>query len=360
MDIRTNRIPFLGYQFVGWLLWGALLWVYMYRAVPPGTFVELGDWAIMMGLHIATANLTVFVVAPRMTFYCQRHRYRCAILVGILFLAAILLFAIGISIAMKSMTVNTGGPPSSDAEVVNQWQTLLVLFAGVKLGAMYYAALWARQALRLDKAQYAALERQLQGAIHEQTLERLNGQLVPHLINNLLDTLSYTVKWRPHKARFMVYAITQFTKAYSRLSKHSLILLTDELALLDLYIAVIHIRLGYRPCIKVDAVVRNSGVRCIPMLLILLVENMKKYAVLNDSSHPAEISVRVNEGRLVVRATNRKRHGTAAYSTHTGLQNLSDRLRLLWGEDACMKVRGLAEASETFSVEIGCRTELFA
>jgi len=360
MGICTNRIPFLGYQLVGWLLWGTLLWVYMYKAVPPHAFNELGDWAIMMGIHIATANLTAFVLGPRITSYCQRHRYRCAILVGTLFLAGIALFAVGLSMAMKSMTVHVAGHLSPDAEVINKWQTLLVLFAGVKLGAIYYAALWARQALRLDKVQYAALERQLQGAIDDRALERLNGQLVPHLVNNLMDTLNYTVKWRPHKVPFMVYAITQFTKAYSRLSRHSLMPLADELALLELYIEVIHIRLGYRPQIKVDAVVRNSGVCCIPMLLILLVENMKNYAVLNDSSHPAVISIRVNKGRLAVHATNKKRNAQAVYSTQTGLKNLTDRLWLLWGEDAYIKVSGITRTADTFSVNICCHTELFA
>lgn len=360
MSTRTNRIPFLGYQLIGWLLWGTVLWVYMHKAVAPDVFKGTGDWAIMMGIHIATANLTAFVMGPRITAHYQHHRYVRAMLTGMLFLARIMAFAVGLSIAVQAMTLSVGEHAQPEPEVVNKWQTLLVLFVGVMLGATYYAALWVRQALRLDRIQYETLERQLQNAIDDRTLERLNGQLVPHLVNNLMDTLNYTVKWRPHKVQFMVYAITQFTKVYGRLSRHSLIPLADELALLELYIDVIRIRLGYTPHIKINAATPSGGVRCIPMLLILLAENIKKYAILNDSGQPAVISVHVNEGRLIVRATNKKSHARGAYSTHTGLQNLSERLRLLWGEDACMKVSGLAATSGTFSVDICCHTELFA
>lgn len=360
MSTLTDRIPFLGYQLIGWLLWGAVLWAYMHKAVAPHAFNGAGDWAIMMGIHIATANLTAFFVGPRVTTHCQHHRYVSAVLTALMLLAGILAFAIGLSIAVQAMTFSVGEHAPPEREVVNSWQTLLVLFVGVILGALYYAALWVRQATRLDKIQFEALERKLQSAIDEQALERLNGQLVPHLINNLMDTLNYTVKWRPHKVPFMVYAITQFTKAYGRLGRHSLIPLADELALLELYIDVIRIRLGYAPHIKIDAAIPNSRARCIPMLLVLLAENMKKYAVLNDSGRPAVISVQVNGGRLTVHTSNRKSHTRAAYSTHTGLQNLSDRLRLLWGDDACIKVSGTSETADTFSVNICCHTKLFA
>lgn len=358
MRTLTERIPFLEYQLIGWLVWGTALWIYMDKVVP-GAFRGVGDWGIMMGIHIATANLTAFVLGPQVTVLCRRRRYVRAALAIVLFLLGIVVFAIALSIALRAMAV-TAPQAYPESEVVNKWQTLIVLFSGAILGTLYYAALWVRQAFRLDKTQYDDLERRLQSALNEHTLEQLNGQLIPHLINNLMDTLAYTVKWRPDKVAYIVYAISQFTKAYGRTSRDNLIPLEDELALLQLYIQVIQIRLGFRPHIIVDAAPTHSGVRCIPMLLILLVENMKKYAVLDDHAHPAVIRVGVYEGRLTVRATNRKRRASAVYSTQTGLRNLEDRLRLLWGEEACMEVQGLTSAADTFSVNICCHTELFA
>jgi len=358
MRTLTKRIPFLGYQLIGWLIWGTVLWIYMDKVVP-GAFSGAGDWGIMMGIHMVTANLTTFVVGPLVTTLCRRRRYMRAALSAALFLLGIAVFAVALSIAVSAMAV-TDPQDYPEPAVANKWQTLIVLFSGAILGALYYAALWVRQAFRLDKIQYDDLERRLQSAMDEHTLEQLNGQLIPHLINNLMDTLAYTVKWRPGKIAYMVYAISQFTKAYGRAHKGNLITLVDELALVDLYIEVIHIRLGFRPHIIVDAAQPHSRVRCIPMLLILLVENMKKYAVLDDRAHPAVLSVRVKEGRLTVRATNRKRRASAAYSSQTGLRNLEDRLRLLWGEEARMTVKGATEAADTFSVNICCHTELFA
>ena len=354
----TKRIPFLGYQLTGWLVWGTVLWVYMDKVVP-GAFNGAGDWGIMMGIHIATANLMAFVVGPEVTALCRRRQYVRAALMVALFLLGIAVFATALSIALSAMSlINRQDLP--EPEIVNKWQTLIVLFSGAVLGALYYAALWVRQAFRLDDIQYNELEQRLQSALDEHTLEQLNGQLIPHLVNNLMDTLGYAVKWRPDKTAYMVYAISQFTKAYGRTDRDSLIPLADELALVELYIEVIHIRLGYRPHIIVDAAPPDSRVRCVPMLLILLVENMKKYAVLDDRAHPAVIFVGVNEERLIVRATNRKRRASAAYSTQTGLRNLGDRLRLLWGEDACMEVWDATETADIFSVNICCHTELFA
>lgn len=353
-----NGSPFLGYQLISWLAWGTALWVYMDKVVP-GAFRGAGDWGIMMGIHIVTANLTAFVVGPRVTVLCRRRRYVRAALATVLFLLGIAVFAVALSIALNAMTV-VSPKELPDHGIDNNWQTLIVMFSGVTLGSLYYAALWMRQVLRLDKIQYNELEQRLQSALDEHTLEQLNGQLIPHLINNLMDTLAYTVKWRPQKVAYTVYAVSQFTKAYGRTDRDNLIPLVDELALVDLYIEVIHIRLGFRPHIIVDAAPAHTGVRCIPMLLILLVENMKKYAVLDDHAHPAVIRVGVYEGRLTVRATNRKRRARVPYSSQTGLRNLSDRLRLLWGEEACMEVRGAADTADVFSVNICCHTELFA
>lgn len=330
---------------VGWLLWGIVLWLYMDKAVP-GAFRGVGDWAIMMGIHVVTANLTAFSVGPRIFAFIRHRRYLRAASLAMLFLIGILSFALLLSMAFSAITVQSYQGQSSTDGIVNKWQTLIVLFGGLAVGAVYGGALWVRQVLQHN--------------LDERTFERLNGQLIPHLINNLMDTLNFTVKWKPQKVRYVAYAISQFTKTYGRLERHSLIPLADELALLDLYIELIRIQLGYKPHIHVDAEVPKDYIGCIPMLLILLAENIKKYAVLSDSTYPAVIRVRVKDGRLIVRASNRKHHGKADFSTRTGLRNLADRLRLLWGEDACIEVAGLSDESDTFSVTICCHTELFA
>ncbi len=359
MGANLKQIPFLNHQLAGWLLWGIMLWLYMDKVVP-GAFRGVGDWAIMMGIHVITANLAAFAIGPRLIIRFQERRYMQAVFLGILFLLGILLFALALSIALQAITVRTGALDQPRSGIVNKWQTLMVLFGGVAVGTVYGGALWVRQVLQLDKLQYDELEQRLQSALDERTFERLNGQLIPHLINNLMDTLSFAVKWRPEKVGYVAYAISQFTKTYGRLDTQSLMPLADELELLDLYIELIRIQLGYKPHIKIDAEVPSGSCGCIPMLLILLAENMKKYAVLSDSAHPAVIYIRVRDERLIVRASNRKRDAGAGFSTQTGLKNLTDRLRLLWGEDAHISISGMLATSDTFSVTICCHTGLFA
>lgn len=352
-----NRVPFLRAQLATWTAWGFFLWLYMHKAVA-GSFSGVGDLLIMLGLHIVSANLTAFVVIPKAQgrWVLGRKVAATATIVG--FLLAIPLFSLVISILFGDLRVRTQDTDSAPG-ITNLWQALFVLYAGVLFGLVYYGALTARGLVQAGEAQFRKLERQLKSEIDKHTLERLNGQLVPHLINNLMAILYHVVQQKPDKTAYVVHTTTEFSKFYGRHRVDKLIPLHEELGMAEWYLKIIEIRLGYKPCIVIDSPDRIVGVSCIPMILILLVENMKKYAILNDSDNPARIVIRIRNGRLYITATNKKNRQVPLFSSSTGLTNLADRLQLLWGEDARLSITGKRASSDTFTVRIVCKTELF-
>ncbi len=351
-------IPLLRAQIVTWLVWAIFLWLYMYKAVA-GSFSGLGDLLIMLGIHITTANLTAFVVVPNVTANWLVGRKVLSVGVVLGFLLAIPLVSIVISMVFGDLRVRT---PDMEPKpgILNFWQVFIMLYAGVCFGLIYFGAMAARKGLRAGEARFRELERKLQSVADKHALERLNGQLVPHLINNLMAILHHVVQCRPDKIAFVVHTTTEFTKFYGRYSGNRLVPLQEELGMAEWYLKIIEIRLGYKPFIVIDSPDEISGVGCIPMLLILLVENMKKYAILNDRDNPARITIRIRNGRLHVIATNKKNARAPLFSSSTGLTNLADRLRLLWGDGARLTISGKQASSDTFTIHIVCGTKLFA
>lgn len=356
MATIPKSIPLWKYQLVGWLVWGVVLWLYVDKVVPEA-FTGWADWAALFVIHIGTANVLAFWVGPRVISALKLRQYARATLYGGLFLLGILVGSILLSLVAGAMAVR---PLDAGPEVVNRWQVLVVLYAGVLPGLGYYGALWSRHLLQVDRVRFTELQQRVQEIVDGEARERLNAQLIPHLLNNLMDTLRYVVKWRPARTGYVLDCITECCKAYSRHDGHSLIALADELDLLDLYIHILGIRLGFRPNIRVNVVGHIAGCGCIPMMLIFLVENMKKYALISDAAHPASISLRIVEGVLHVKATNRKNHRIDDDSTGIGLRNLEERLKLYWGNEAQFSITGADAASDVFCVRIACHTELFA
>lgn len=333
-----------------------MLWLYVDKAVPDA-FSGWPDWAILFVIHIVTANLLAFRIGPKVIMAVQQRRYGRALLTGASLLVGILGLSVLVSIAAGSMQVR---PAHAEPELVNRWQVLVVLYAGMLPGLAYYGALWSRHLLQLDRMRFAELQQRFQENIDKEARERLNAQLIPHLLNNLMDTLQYVVVWLPAKINYLVQCITVFGKTYSQYDGHSLIPLKDELELLDLYIHIIAVRLGFRPNIHVHVEGNIASGACIPMMLLVLVENMKKYAELSDPAYPASISVRIVDRILHVEASNRKNHRVDKASTGIGLRNLEERLNLYWGDHAQFSVSGPEATADMFCVRITCHTVLFA
>lgn len=69
-----------------------------------------------------------------------------------------------------------------------------------------------------------------------------------------------------------------------------------------------------------------GSVQIIPMILLVLVENIYKYGVLDESERPAIIEIKQLDGKLFIYTENWIKDAVEVVSENIGLENLKERL----------------------------------
>jgi LytS/YehU family sensor histidine kinase len=157
-------------------------------------------------------------------------------------------------------------------------------------------------------------------------LETLKNQLNPHFLFNCLNTLASLIGCDPNEA---IRFTTKFSKLY-RMSlehgEHQMIALSAEIDFLNTYIFLQQMRFGKNLSIDINIPYVNNYTLP-PFALQLLVENSIKHNEISDEK-PMNIQINQNEDTLTVVNTIYPRI-SEEFSTGVGLQNLSQRYKLL-------------------------------
>ncbi|WP_169719490.1 sensor histidine kinase [Olivibacter sitiensis] len=77
----------------------------------------------------------------------------------------------------------------------------------------------------------------------------------------------------------------------------------------------------------------NPSATIVPLVLITLVENAFKHGDLQDRNHPLVINLNTNAQQLSFYIENKKGQGVKELSNGIGLQNVEQRLRLMYGDN---------------------------
>lgn len=168
---------------------------------------------------------------------------------------------------------------------------------------------------------------QLERARLEAELEALKNQIDPHFIFNSLNTLSHLIEEKPRKARQFNDHLADVYRYILQNKARELVLLEEEIAFLDNYFSLLHIRFGN--AVKLDiAFGRHLCNQYLipPISLQVLVENAIKHNEFTVSE-PLEITITMENEELVVHNRIRKKILRKA-SSRIGLNNLSERYRL--------------------------------
>ena len=170
-------------------------------------------------------------------------------------------------------------------------------------------------------------------------LRALQAQIEPHFLFNTLANVTSLIEPEPKTARRMLESFIRFLRASLAATRTQSTTLGAEAELIAAYLDVLQVRMGSRLRYAIDVPADLNGFAMPPMLLQPAVEN----AIV----HGLEPSVA--GGEVAIRAR-REAHGVAidisdtgagfAATTRggTGLTNLRDRLRALYGERASLAI----------------------
>jgi LytS/YehU family sensor histidine kinase len=201
--------------------------------------------------------------------------------------------------------------------------------------AVYLAFAMLRHRHRAELRQ-AQLGKALQAA----ELRLLKSQLNPHFLFNALNGLRSLIVDDPVRARDAVTQLAR-TLRYSLASgEEDLVSLERELEMVDDYLALESMRLAERLRVERDIAPAARTARIPSMLLQTVVENAIKHGIAQlKEGGTLRIVAQVEKSELVLQVFNpRPAEAATATNAGVGLRNSSERLRLLFGSRASLRL----------------------
>jgi len=181
-------------------------------------------------------------------------------------------------------------------------------------------------------------EAKLESLVKETELKMLRSQINPHFLFNSLNSISSLTITNPEKAREMVIKLSDFMRYALSRKDEQLVSLRGELENLRLYLDIEKVRFGERLVTEEHIDPSCLEVKIPGMLLQPLYENAVKHGVY-ESTERVRIctTASIKNGLLeIVICNDFDPEGSSTKGTGTGLQNVSRRLELTYGNKASL------------------------
>jgi signal transduction histidine kinase len=313
------------------------------RTSPSAMLFRLGVVALS-----ATLAFALFEVWPRhLPRWCQRW---------VLQIAAV---GAAIPIATSAMYLPFTSPGARPFLEDNDWT--LVTFA-----AMLVAPWTALTAIVRQKEAFAqhqtlafALERsELERQAVDARLRLLQAQVAPHFLFNTLANVQALVDAGSPHASVLLRSLTAYLRAAVPLLHESAATIERELQLVRPYLELMQMRMPDRLQYALNVDPSVLKVRCPPTTLLAVVENAVRHGI-DPSEEGGRIDVDVarHGERCVVRVadTGAGLHPSAS-GLGTGLTTLRERLHLIFGDAAHLRLTSNSPRGAVVEIDMPART----
>ncbi|WP_080056658.1 sensor histidine kinase [Spirosoma aerolatum] len=179
----------------------------------------------------------------------------------------------------------------------------------------------------------------------------LKAQINPHFLFNTLNSIySLAIVESPQTADAIV-KLSSFLRYIIQESQKDQVLLQNELAYIDQYIALQKLRLGDTVYIDFSVEGRANGKQIVPLLLISFIENAFKYGVSPEEYSTITVAITIHDSELTCHVYNKKVRvfQPTAVASGIGLSNTKSRLQLLYPNRHQLVIH---DTSTTFTVDL--------
>ena len=244
--------------------------------------------------------------------------------------------------AIYVLSTQHGAPPFWEVEDRMggfAWLTFMGIFLApwAALGALVRQkeALAREQALAFD-LERSEYERQALDA----RLHLLQAQVAPHFLFNTLANVQALVDAGSPQASAVLRSLVAYLRAAVPRLNEPATTLGQELQLVQAYLELMHMRMPDRLRFELDADASALALRCPPMTLLTLVENAVRHGIdPSEEGGRIEIEVKRDGDRCRVRVSDTGVGlRTAGGGLGTGLSTLRERLQLIFGSDATLRL----------------------
>jgi len=215
------------------------------------------------------------------------------------------------------------------------------LFYGMYIGTLIWTVVYTRITERRIQQER---ETHMQQAVHTAELRALEAQINPHFLFNSLNSIRGLVVEDPQKAQDMITRFAALLRYNLNHDRQHTVPLSQEAEVVEDYLALESVRFEGRLRVQFKVDPAAKSLRVPPMILQALVENALKHGI---AKRPEGGDVRIHataeNGSLVLQVENTGEltpaRPTRDGDTQIGLNNIRERLRLLYGDRASLSLK---------------------
>jgi hypothetical protein len=260
------------------------------------------------------------------------------------------------TMAIYVFSTEPGAPPFwKDMERMKGYGAMTgmaVFFAPwVALGALVrQKETFARHQALAFELERSELERQALDA----RLNLLQAQVAPHFLFNTLANVQALVDTGSPRASDVLRSLVAYLRAAVPRLDEPATTLGQELELVQAYLELMHMRMPDRLQFTLAADPAARGLRCPPMTLLTLVENAVRHGIdPNEEGGRIDIAVRVEGSVCRVRvADTGVGLGASPRGLGTGLSSLRERLQLVFGDRAQLRIAAHAPRGVVAEIDL--------
>ena len=231
------------------------------------------------------------------------------------------------------------GPPPIVGEHDILAVGILILMFGANLGIKsYFRSLDDRK--RLTELERENLEQQL---------EYLRYQINPHFFMNTLNNIHALVDINPEKAKDTILELSKMMRYVLYEGSKQGVPLSREFDFIRHYVTLMQLRYTDKVKIMLDLPQGVPDHQIPPLMLITFVENAFKHGVSYQHESFINVKATVDTDRLLFTCRNSKAEKPNEEKGGVGLQNVRQRLGLLYGNDYTLHID---DAQDVYSVEL--------
>jgi hypothetical protein len=234
-------------------------------------------------------------------------------------------------------------------------------FAGLFLApwTAFVAIVRQKDAFARDQELTFALERsELERQALDARLHLLQAQVAPHFLFNTLANVQALVDTRSPQAPGVLRSLTAYLRAAVPLLHESDATIERELQLVRPYLELMQMRLPDRLHYAIEVDPSALTLRCPPTTLLTLVENAVRHGIdPSEDGGRIDVAIARRGERCVIRVTDTGAGlSQSATGLGTGLTTLRERLRLIFGGAAHLRLMPNAPRGAVVEIEMPART----
>ncbi|AOW21766.1 sensor histidine kinase [Urechidicola croceus] len=343
MKLTFNKY-YLFFNLLGWILI-FITTLTMTKLFLSGTEVIPDDRVKYLWAEGITCGIVAFLVSLIVSYFIDskidfgRINRRQIFQIIIVFLLSQILYSIIIWPLLDAVDIFGGSLGASTGEKISLKGKLFnTTYFGALFGIWLFVFTTIKMYNQLNKVKIKGLE--LESSLKESQLNTLKGQINPHFMFNSLNNIRGLMLEDVDKSRNMLTRLSE-TLRYS-LTKNDIdsIALEEELEMVENYIEISKIQLEDRLQFKTEIDPNSLTKQIPPMIIQMLIENAIKHGIATlKNGGTIVLSTNVDDDNLNIKVTNSGTLKQSNGTTQLGLENIKQRLLLLYGTKASFNLK---------------------